>query len=72
MTDKEILNKANNFGEKEYFTDSYEIERISFGFFHGAKWTIENIANKLKSEILPKYLKESDINDIINEINIKS
>lgn len=31
-----IAERANEFAEKEYYTGSYEKERLSFGYYHGA------------------------------------
>jgi hypothetical protein len=53
MTDEEIRKEASKFAGKEYISDSYERERISFGFFHGAKWALENQWHDVNKE-LPK------------------
>jgi hypothetical protein len=53
MSEEEIRKAADKFSEKEYFTDSYERERISFGFFHGAKWALENQWHDTRKGDLP-------------------
>ena len=35
--DHELSGEADAFAEAEYITDSYEKERIAFGYYHGAR-----------------------------------
>lgn len=63
--DAAINERADEFGEREYFSDQFEKERIAFGYYHGAveerEKVWEDVSDYLENNWGKFFKKRSDM-----------